>query len=92
MWMIPSNSSVIDIQDLQQIYDHLLAINQLDECMSNGSMAYKLASILTDMKYKKKMGKQTKKKYIEKYTNILKSKKWQYFVSFKQSMYVLCSC
>jgi len=92
MWIIPTNSAVIHINELQQMYDHLLTIGQLDECMSNGSIAYKLASSFTAMKYKQKMGKKTKLQYIEKYTNIIKSKKFQYFILFKQSMYVLCSC
>lgn len=72
MWLIPINSAAIHINEYQQLYDHLLTIGQLDKCMSNVSMAYKLASSFTAMKYKKKMGKKTKLTYIEKYTNILK--------------------
>lgn len=52
MWMIPKNPSVIHINELQQLYDHLLAIGQLYmyECMSNVPIAYKLASSFVEVK------------------------------------------
>lgn len=94
MWIIPTNPIVIDVNEYQQMYDHLLAIGSLDmhSYMSNEPIAYKVASSFVEVKYKKKMGKKKKQQAILKYTNFVKSKSFLYFIKFQQSMYVLCNC